>query len=103
MISNLNLFQSFGFFDSKPKLIGLILFMFIYGPIDHIFSFFQNFFSRINEFQADSFAKKLGYSSDLKSALIKIHTENLGNVNPDSWYSTYHYSHPPLIERLNAI
>ena len=22
---------------------------------------------------------------------------------PDKWYSSYHYSHPPLIERLRAI
>jgi STE24 endopeptidase len=102
MISNQNLYQSFGF-DSKPVIIGFILFLFIYGPIDHIFGFFQNFMSRMNEFEADSYSKKLGFSSDLKSALIKLHTENLGNVNPDSWYSTYHYSHPPLVERLNAM
>jgi len=24
-------------------------------------------------------------------------------MNPDKWYSTYHYSHPPLVERLSAI
>ena len=22
---------------------------------------------------------------------------------PDRWYSMYHYSHPPLVERLRAI
>ena len=22
---------------------------------------------------------------------------------PDSWYSTYHFSHPPLVERLRAL
>ena len=29
--------------------------------------------------------------------------ENLGCMVPDSWYSIYHYSHPPLVERLRAI
>ena len=24
-------------------------------------------------------------------------------MNVDSWYSAYHYSHPPLVERLRAI
>jgi STE24 endopeptidase len=59
--------------------------------------------SRFNEFQADAFAVSLGYAGQLKSGLIKIHVKNLGNVNPDSWYSAWNYSHPPLIERLNAI
>jgi hypothetical protein len=26
--------------------------------------------------------------------------ENLGNLVPDSLYSLYHFSHPPLVERL---
>lgn len=29
--------------------------------------------------------------------------ENLDNMVPDKWYSSYHYSHPPLVERLRAI
>ena len=29
--------------------------------------------------------------------------ENLSNMVPDPWYSMYHYSHPPLLERLRAI
>jgi len=39
----------------------------------------------------------------LGDPLIKIHVENLGNVAPDWLYSTYHASHPPLLERLRAI
>lgn len=37
------------------------------------------------------------------SGLCKIHLENLGAMCPDPWYSTYHYSHPPLVERLSAM
>jgi STE24 endopeptidase len=29
--------------------------------------------------------------------------ENLGAMCPDPWYSAYHYSHPPLVERLSAM
>jgi STE24 endopeptidase len=29
--------------------------------------------------------------------------ENLSNMVPDALYSAYHYSHPPLLERLRAI
>lgn len=63
----------------------------------------MNLLSRKHEFQADSFAKKMGYADELASGLIKLNVENLGNMNPDPWYSTYHYSHPPLLERLKAV
>jgi STE24 endopeptidase len=59
--------------------------------------------SRLFEFQADAFAKSLGYGKLLESGLIKIHVKNLGNLNPDKWYSAWHYSHPPLVERLKAL
>lgn len=29
--------------------------------------------------------------------------ENLSAMNTDPWYSAYHYSHPPLVERLAAL
>jgi len=59
--------------------------------------------SRKFEFEADAFANKLGMKEELKEGLVKIHLENLGNLNPDPWFSTYHYSHPPLVERLRAL
>jgi len=97
------MYTDFGF-SSKPTLIGLLIFFqFILSPINHVLSFLMNILSRKHEFQADAFAKKLGYSKELSSGLIKLNVENLGNMNPDSWYSTYHYSHPPLLERLKAI
>jgi len=34
---------------------------------------------------------------------VPLATENLSNMVPDPWYSMYHYSHPPLLERLRAI
>jgi Zn-dependent protease with chaperone function len=37
------------------------------------------------------------------SLQVKISIENLSNMVPDPLYSMYHYSHPPLLERLRAI
>lgn len=34
---------------------------------------------------------------------VNVNTENLSNMVPDPLYSMYHYSHPPLLERLRAI
>ncbi|XP_073281821.1 CAAX prenyl protease 1 homolog isoform X1 [Primulina huaijiensis] len=97
-----DLFQSFGF-DTQPVLIGLVLFQHTVIPLQHIVSFLLNLVSRSFEFQADSFAKKLGYASPLRAALVKLQEENLSAMNTDPWYSAYHYSHPPLVERLAAI
>ena len=63
----------------------------------------MNIHSRIHEFQADAYSVSLGFAKDLKKGLLKLHISNLGNTNPDSWYSVWYFSHPPLIERLSAI
>ncbi|CAN1160062.1 CAAX prenyl protease 1 homolog [Linum perenne] len=97
-----DLFRSFGF-DSQPVLIGLIIFQHIIIPFQHLVSFGLNLISRSFEFQADAFAKKLGYSVPLCAGLVKLQVENLSAMNTDPWYSAYHYSHPPLVERLSAL
>ncbi|XP_022757437.1 CAAX prenyl protease 1 homolog isoform X4 [Durio zibethinus] len=97
-----DLFRSFGF-DTQPVLIGLIIFQHTVTPIQHLVSFGLNLVSRSFEFQADAFAKKLGYGSALRAGLVKLQEENLSAMNTDPWYSAYHYSHPPLVERLAAI
>ncbi|KAI9089895.1 hypothetical protein K1719_028865 [Acacia pycnantha] len=97
-----DLFRSFGF-DTQPVLIGLIIFQHTVIPLQHLVSFGLNLVSRSFEFQADAFAKKLGYSSALRSGLVKLQEENLSAMNTDPWYSAYHYSHPPLVERLAAL
>lgn len=65
--------------------------------------FLMTVLSRRFEFQADEFGRKLGYGAKLQTALIKLHKENLGFPVADKIYSAYHYSHPPLIERLQAL
>ena len=49
------------------------------------------------------FACSMKYSEPLSRALVNLHIENLGNLDPDPIYSLVHYSHPPLVERLKAI
>eukprot|EP00262_Sarcandra_glabra_P002417 TRINITY_DN12712_c0_g1_i1.p1 TRINITY_DN12712_c0_g1~~TRINITY_DN12712_c0_g1_i1.p1 ORF type:complete len:425 (+),score=64.76 TRINITY_DN12712_c0_g1_i1:180-1454(+) len=97
-----DLFLSFGF-ETQPVLIGLFIFQHTVIPIQHLVSFGLNLVSRAFEFQADAFAKNLGYATTLQAALVKLQEENLSAMNTDPWYSAYHYSHPPLVERLAAI
>jgi len=101
-LNNRDLYLSFGF-DTMPTMIGFMLFTMVYSPVDHVLRFLTNLLSRKNEFEADAFSVELGYRKDLSSGLITIHKENKSNMYPDKLYSAYHYSHPPLIERLNAM
>ena len=98
-----DMFASFGF-AARPTLIGLLLFLTtVWAPLDKVISFALTINSRRHEFQADAFSARIGFAAPLQSGLVKIHVENLSNLAPDSWYSAYHFSHPPLVERLGAI
>lgn len=52
----------------------------MWAPVDHLLSVLMNMLSRMNEFQADAFAVKLGYAKELQSGLVKLQLENLGNM-----------------------
>ena len=98
---------AFGFDSADrpvPTIVALLLFMQTFWvPVDKVLSFALTVFSRMNEFAADRFSAELGMSKTLITGLTKIHLENLGAMRPDPIYSTYHYSHPPLVERLSAM
>ncbi|XP_052001071.1 CAAX prenyl protease 1 homolog [Xyrauchen texanus] len=104
LIGRKELFVAFGFHYSQPTLIGLmIIFQFIFSPYNELLSFCLTVLSRRFEFQADAFARGMGRSSELYSALIKLNKDNLGFPVADWLFSMWHYSHPPLLERLRAL
>ncbi|KAK2954667.1 putative CAAX prenyl protease 1 like protein [Blattamonas nauphoetae] len=90
-------------FDSNEKhaFIGILGFMFLMSPVGSIITLLVNIFTRKFEYQADEYAAKRGY--DLGTPLVILHTENLSDLNPDPIYSWYHFSHPSLAERLEAL
>lgn len=83
--------------------LGLIAFGILYSPISTIIGLGMNFFSRKNEFQADNFAKFNFSGEDLSSALKKLSVKNLSNLTPHPAFVFFHYSHPPLLERLKQL
>lgn len=104
LIGRKELFMAFGFHDTQPTLIGLmIIFQFIFSPYNELLSFCLTVLSRRFEFQADAFARSMGRSYELCSALIKLNKDNLGFPVADWLFSMWHYSHPPLLERLRAL
>jgi STE24 endopeptidase len=85
------------------SFVALVLFGYLTGPLDEVLSFFMNMISRKFEYQADAFAVSLNYGKPLKEALVVLNKENRGPPNVDPLYAMYNFSHPSLIERLDAI
>jgi len=83
--------------------IGLIAFGVLYSPISMITGLAMNIFSRKNEYQADAFAAKHFDTNEMSSALKKLSVANLSNLRPHPVYVFFHYSHPTLLQRLEAL
>jgi STE24 endopeptidase len=83
--------------------LGLISFAILYTPISTVLGLITNMVSRKHEYQADHFAAVNFDASSLKDALIKLSVKNLSNLTPHPTYVFFHYSHPPLLQRLKAI
>ena len=83
--------------------LGLVGFGILYSPIGTIVGIFMNILSRKNEFEADAYAKKTFEGSSLELALKKLSVDNLTNLYPHPLYVFIHYSHPPLLKRLEAL
>lgn len=99
------LYTSVGFYEKEtPILIGLVLVLtYVLSPVNAIIQFFMTKASRAFEYQADAFAKGLGYTNELARALVKLNVDNLGFPIYDPLYSGWNHSHPTLFERLAAL
>ncbi|MFA6566625.1 MAG: M48 family metallopeptidase [Victivallales bacterium] len=85
--------------SAKIILLGFIASTVTY-PIAPVF----NLISRKFEWEADRFACDLtGENKGLVSALIKLSAENLSNLHPHRLYAKFHYSHPPVTERIRHL
>ena len=102
-INNHSLYADFGFLKEHPIIVGFILFSDALAPMDLVIKLLMNILSRRFEFQADDFARNLGYSAELARSLIKLQIQNLSTMDADWMYASYHYSHPILAERLAAL
>ena len=83
--------------------LGLLAFTILYSPIGTILSVLMNINSRKNEFEADNYAKETYNGDSLSLALKKLSVDNLSNLYPHPFYTFLHYSHPPLLHRLEAL
>lgn len=89
--------------DEPSFHLGLVAFSFLYAPISLLTGILANILSRKFEFQADNFAKATYKGEHLVSALKKLTKKSLSNLTPHSAYVFFHFSHPPLSERLKNL
>jgi STE24 endopeptidase len=83
--------------------LNLIGFTILFSPISGITGLLMSMYSRKNEFEADAYARETYSGSALANALKKLSVDSLSNLYPHPLYVFFHYSHPPLLKRLEAI
>ena len=104
ILTNEIIYVKFGFLSTKPIIVGIvIIFGFIFAPIDLFLSFCINILIRKYEYSADAFAADMGLKSLLISSLIKITRDNKSYPIYDPLYSTFHKHHPSVLERIYAL
>jgi len=97
------LYQAFGI-GYQPIYAGLLFFGLLYTPIELVLSVVMQMLSRKNEYEADRFAAKtIDEPNNLIVALKKLSATNLSNLTPHPFYVFLNYSHPPLLQRIQAI
>lgn len=83
--------------------MSVVAFGILYSPVSMVLGILFNSISRKHEFEADRFAISLSKPGALQHALKRLSIKNLSNLTPHPWYVFIHYSHPTLIQRLEAI
>ncbi len=102
VVDNPEMSQAMG--AEKPSFhLGLIAFGILYSPLSLVIGLVSNIISRRNEFAADRFVRETYDPAILASALKKLSVKNLSNMMPHPTYVFFHYSHPPLLQRLEKL
>jgi len=102
-LTHRGLYDAF-FLSEMSTYAGLVFFGMLFSPIDLLLSFFTQAFSRKNEFEADAFARETtGTGVHLVTSLKHLAADSLDNLTPHPLYVKLHYSHPPMIQRIEAL
>ena len=89
--------------DTPSFHIGILAFGLLYSPISTLLGIAGNIISRHYEYEADRFAALNYNPKPLQDALKKLSVNHLSNLRPHPVYVYVHYSHPPLLKRLEKL
>jgi STE24 endopeptidase len=102
-ISRPELFAAFGV-TTPSYYVGLVLFVILVQPVGILLGILSNFWSRKHEFEADRFAaESLEDPTPLINALKKLSKDSLSNLTPHPLHVGLHFSHPPVLTRVQAL
>jgi STE24 endopeptidase len=97
-----SLAQAFGV-DKASFHLNVLAFGLLYTPVSMLLGIGLNVFMRHNEYQADAYAAQYGLGEPLISGLKKLSVKSLSNLQPHPSYVFFYYSHPTLLQRMEAI
>jgi STE24 endopeptidase len=97
------LYEAFGF-DRVIPYAGLLLLAVIAEPITFFLTPLASMAIRRFEREADDYSYRLiGTTKPMIGALKRLAKDNLANLHPHPFYVWFHYSHPPLTERIKRL
>ncbi len=99
MLFNENLSLALGGHQNAVHL-NLIAFAILFSPISAVTGLLLSVLSRRHEFEADAYARDHFSGDALALALKRLSVDTLSNLYPHPAYVFFHYSHPPLLQRL---
>ena len=103
IMNDLGLFSVFGV-DELSVHAGLIFFSMLYAPVSMVTSIISSIISRQNEFSADKYSYETTNNKEaLISMLIGLAANNLSHLTPHPFKVFLTYSHPPVLDRIEAI
>lgn len=83
---------------------GLVFFTILLEPASKLLTILANAWSRKHEFEADAYAARAtGTPEALSTALKKLSSDHLSHPAPHKLRVVLDYSHPPLLQRLQAL
>jgi STE24 endopeptidase len=96
-------YEAFGFKQASAQAA-----LFVFSTASGAFLFFIeplfSMLSRRHEYAADRFAaESTGATQPMVRALVKLTRDNLSNLTPHPLYSFFYYSHPTVMERIQAL
>jgi STE24 endopeptidase len=87
----------------ETAYVGILLALLWLLPLTRLLSPLENHFSLRFEREADTFAAETVGGETMAGALATLAAENLATLFPHDLYETFHYSHPPIPERMRNV
>ncbi len=102
MINNLEVSLAMGGTISAIHL-NILAFSILFTPVSRVLGILSNLMSRKYEYEADRYADETYSGKPLITALKTMSSDHLTNLTPHPAYVFLNYSHPTLLQRMEAL